>query len=111
MTASALIEAGRLLHPALEDDPASVPLAAVPWTDRFRLAALLQASALLAHLEHAGWHLAAGFRGARARADGRLLAAGTAPGRSSRPVQELLRDLLGELFGSAVAVSGRGEAR
>src|SRR4051812_40452240 len=111
MTALALIDTGGLLHPALEDFSASVPLAAAHWTDRQRLAGLLQASALLAHLEHAGWHLARGFRGARARADGTLLATGAALGRSSRPVQELLRDLLGELFGSAVAVSGRGEAR
>jgi DNA-binding NtrC family response regulator len=111
MTVFAPIEAGGLSHPALEDCPDSVPLAAVRWTDRQKVAALLQASALLAHLEHAGRHLANGFRGARAEAEGRLLVGGTAPGRSPRPVQELLRDLLGTLFGSAVAIPGRGEAR
>src|SRR5882724_5726708 len=117
MAARALIEAGGLLHPALEDSPASVPLAEARWTDRQKLAALFEASALLAHLEHAGRHLAAGFRDARARADGRLFAGEAAAGRSRQPAQELLRDLLGELFGNAVAVAGnagiagRGESR
>ncbi len=111
MTALALIEAGALLHPALEDCPGAVPLAAARWTDRQKMAALLQASALLAHLEHAGLHLAAGWSGARAGPAGQLLVAGVASGRSPRPAQELLRDLLGVLFGSAVAIPGRGEAR
>ena len=120
MTASALIDPGGLLHPALLDCPGAVPLAAARWTDRQKVAALLQASALLAHLERTGWHLAVGFRGARVGPDGRLVIAGMAGiagiagiagGRSPWPSQELLRDLLGMLFGSAVAIPGRGEAR
>jgi DNA-binding NtrC family response regulator len=117
MTAFALIEAGDLLDPGPEDCPGAVPLASARWTDRQKLAALLQGSALLAHLERSGRHLAAGFRHARAAPDGRLMVAGSAgrqgivAGRSPWPAQELLRDLLGMLFGSAVAIPGRGEAR
>jgi transcriptional regulator with AAA-type ATPase domain len=120
MTARALIKAGGLLDPEPEDCPGAVPLAAARWTDRQKLAALLQGSALLAHLERAGRHLAAGFCHARAAPDGRLVIAGSAgiaggqgiaAGRSPGPAQELLRDLLGMLFGSAVAIPGRGEAR
>jgi hypothetical protein len=114
MTALALIDSDGLLHPALEDCPGAVPLAAARWTDRQKVAALLQASALLAHLERAGRHLATGFSGAQAGPDGRLVMAGSqriAAGRSPWPARELLRDLLGTLFGSAVAIPGRGEAR
>ena len=98
-------------HPALE--PAAgeaAPLGSARLTDRGKLALVLEGAALLAHLEHAGWRLAAGWRRARVGGDGRLAAGGCVPGRARRPAQESLLALLAELFGGD-RVAGRGEAR
>jgi two-component system NtrC family response regulator len=81
-------------------------------TDRRKVGVLLQAAGLLSLLDRAGWRLAAGWDGARIAADGRLVLGeeGAAPGRSSCPAQEALRELAGSLFPDG-AVGGRGEAR
>ncbi len=108
-----------LVHPALVTAEAHAdgagappaPLRAARLTDRERLALLLQGTALLAHLEHAGWHLPAGWRGAAVTTDGLLRVPGAGPGRARRLPQELLRELVEELFGPGESVAGRGEAR
>ncbi len=96
------------LHPAL--GPAGErPLPHGARTDQERLAVLLQAAALLWHLDRAGWALADGWRGAALDAEGRLTGLTARPGASRTEPQELLRALLVILFGDPVA--GRGEAR
>ncbi len=83
-------------------------------TDRERLAATLQAAALLAHLEEAGGSLAAGWRGAGVDGRGRLRLSGAPrPGRSPRLPQEELREFLARVFAvpRGGPVPGRGEAR
>lgn len=85
------------------------PLETVLLSDRQRLAVVLQGSALLAHLQGAGWHLPEGWAGARVGAGGRLGGVTARPGRLG-PVQGLLRDLLVRCFGAA-GVRGRGEGR
>jgi transcriptional regulator with AAA-type ATPase domain/tetratricopeptide (TPR) repeat protein len=85
------------------------PLEAAPLSDRQRLAVVLQGSALLAHLQGAGWHLPEGWSGARVNAAGRLGGLVASPGRLGA-VQELLRDLLARCFGET-GVRGRGAAR
>ncbi|HEX6202390.1 MAG TPA: hypothetical protein VF100_05245, partial [Thermoanaerobaculia bacterium] len=94
-------------------------LAAAGRTDRERLALLLEAVALLAHLAHARWHLADGWDGAGVAAPGgglgRLRVRGARPGSSPLLPQELLRDLVARLFGAGAAgrerLGGRGTAR
>ena len=103
-----------VVHAALRspagDEEAAV-LAEARLTDRQKLAVVLQGAALLAHLEHAGWHLVAGFRGAVVDGEGALRGLRAAPGRTRQHPQDLLRELLGELFDDPVRVAGRGEAR
>jgi DNA-binding NtrC family response regulator/tetratricopeptide (TPR) repeat protein len=114
---------------------AASPLAAARWTDRRRVAVLLQAAAVLAHLDAAGWHLGAGrppgrsdpaeaedgtgegapapaggWEAATVSADGILRLPPPAPGRGSALHQDLLLDLVERLFGDAT-VPGRGEGR
>src|SRR5262245_13690720 len=106
--------AGAPVHPCLPPHPASgaVPLAEARLTDRQRLGVVLQAAALLAHLEEIGWHLPEGWAEARIAGAGALLLPEPRPGRSSVPAQELLRSLLSLLFSDpGAAPSGRGEAR
>jgi tetratricopeptide (TPR) repeat protein len=102
-------------------------LAEAARTDRERVALLLEAVALVAHLAQARWHLAAGWDGA-----GVVVAAGTAgdassgglarlrvrgarPGASPHLPQELLRDAVARLFGTGAGgrgrLGGRGPAR
>jgi two-component system NtrC family response regulator len=102
--------ARELRHPALEGGEGT-PLAAAPLNDRQRLAVVLQGAALVAHLAHAGWHLAAGWRGARVGAGGLLRVDAVRPGPAPVVPQEQMLELLALLFGSAEGVSGRGEAR
>src|SRR6185369_14941954 len=75
----------------------SIALAEARLTDRRKVAVLLEGAGLLSPLDRAGWRLAAGAEAA-------------APGRSSRPAQEVLLDLILRLFGERVT-AGRGEAR
>jgi transcriptional regulator with AAA-type ATPase domain/tetratricopeptide (TPR) repeat protein len=85
------------------------PLEAAHLSDRQRLAVVLQGTALLAHLQGAGWHLPEGWAGARVNAAGRLGGLVASPGRLGA-LQELLRDLLARCFGET-GVRGRGAAR
>src|SRR5947208_14096942 len=104
-----------VLHPCL-DSPArparSIALAESRLTDRRKVAVLLEGAGLLSLLDRAGCRLAAGWETARISPAGRLAvgADAAAPGRSSRPAQEILLDLILRLFGEGVA-AGRGEAR
>ena len=94
--------AAHVVHPALIA-LAAAPLPAARLTDRQRLAVLLEGAALLSLLERAGWWLPRSWEGAGVAAGGRLALPGAAaaPGRSPRPAQEQLRDLLLRLFGAA----------
>ncbi|HVS01530.1 MAG TPA: sigma 54-interacting transcriptional regulator [Thermoanaerobaculia bacterium] len=99
-----------LRHPALAPAAGSA-VAAARLGDRQRLAVLLQAAALLAHLRHAGCSLADGFRSAVVAAGGRLSGVAVVAGGSREPPQRPLRELLAALFGADGAVAGRGDAR
>src|SRR5690242_5086398 len=79
-------------------------------TDRQKVAVVLQGAGLLGHLEHGGWRLVDGFRGARVDEGGMLVGVRAAIGRGREHPQVLLRGLLGEMFGEERVV-GRGEAR
>ena len=102
------------VHAALASSPAPapLPLTAVRLTDRQRLAVLLEGAALLSLLERAGWWLPRGWEGARLTVAGRLAvpAAEASPGRSPRPPQEQLSELLLRLFGAAAGDSGAAVA-
>ncbi|MEM7050400.1 MAG: sigma 54-interacting transcriptional regulator [Acidobacteriota bacterium] len=74
------------------------------------MAVLLQAAALLALLERCGGRIVAPWQGAKVASGALLRGVSVASGRSSRLPQDLLRLLLGRLFGG-VEVAGRGEAR
>ncbi len=104
-------DATRVMHPTLGapgEWAAAAPLAAARLTDRQRLAVLLEGAALLSLLERAAWWLPQGWAEARVAAGGRLAlpAREAVPGRSPRPVQEQLRELLLRLFGAAGAAAG-----
>ncbi|MBV8201216.1 MAG: hypothetical protein JOZ15_11390, partial [Acidobacteria bacterium] len=102
--------ADQVFHPALTAAPgAAAPLAGARLTDRQRLAVLLEGAALLSLLEHAGWWLPRGWERARVAAGGRLAlpAEEAAPGRSPRPAQEQLRELLLRLFGAGTTSPDR----
>jgi transcriptional regulator with AAA-type ATPase domain/tetratricopeptide (TPR) repeat protein len=93
-------------------------LGAAGRTDRQRVALLLEAVALVAHLAHARWHLADGWDGAgvvAAHDAVRLRVRGARPGASPHLPQELLRDLVARLFGTGAGgrgrLGGRGPAR
>jgi len=99
-------------HPALEAfEGESTELAEAVLTDRQRLALVLQGVALLAHLEHGGWHLSRGWEGAGVDGDGRLRVPDAEPGRSPVLPQESAVDLLHRLFHTEDQVAGRGEGR
>jgi DNA-binding NtrC family response regulator/tetratricopeptide (TPR) repeat protein len=103
--------ASQVVHPALTA-AAAAPLPAARLTDRQRLAVLLEGAALLSLLERAGWWLPRGWEKARVAAGGRLAlpAEEAAPGRSPRPAQEQLRELLLRLFGASAADPGAAAA-
>jgi DNA-binding NtrC family response regulator len=101
----------RVVHPALEPVPRSVPLAAARLTGQQRIAILLEAAGLLSLLDRAGWAVL-DWSLAQVTPEGRLTVPEAAPGLSERHAQEILRELLGRLFrheGSA-ALAGRGPA-
>jgi DNA-binding NtrC family response regulator len=102
-------DATQVLHPTLGLAAATaLPLAAARLTDRQRLAVLLEGAALLSLLERAAWWLPQGWAEARIAAGGRLALPPreAVPGRSPRPAQEQLRELLLRLFGAAGADPG-----
>ncbi len=104
--------AAQVVHPVLASSPAALPLAEARLTDRQRLSVVLEGAGLLSLLERAGWWLPRGWEPARVAADGRLLVppAAAAPGRSPRPAQEQLRELLLRLFGVAAGAAGPAAA-
>ena len=107
--------AGQIVHPVLAASaasPAALDLGAARLTDRQRIAALLQGAALLSLLERAAWWLPRGWHAARVSAGGGLLLPPDAasPGRSPRPAQEQLRDLLLRLFSAAEGDPGAAAA-
>jgi len=101
---------GGLLHRALEG-PEGSPIERAQLTDQQRLAVVLQAAALLAHLEYGGGYLPRALRDARLDPAGRLRIGEIAHGRMLDPPQVLLRRLLERLFRADVEIAGRGEAR
>ncbi|HEX4498105.1 MAG TPA: sigma 54-interacting transcriptional regulator [Thermoanaerobaculia bacterium] len=104
--------AAGVVHPCLAAPARSIALAEARLTDRRKVAVLLEAAGLLSLLDRAGWRLAVEWDAARIAPTGELVmgADGAAPGRSSRPAQEILLGLLQRLFGEGAAV-GPGEAR
>jgi tetratricopeptide (TPR) repeat protein len=84
-------------------------------SDRQRMALLLEAVALLAHLTRARWHLADGWAAAGVDAGGRLRVGGARPGACRLLPQERLRELIVRLFGVAAGgrrrLAGRGPVR
>src|SRR5579864_5110549 len=106
-------EGTQVMHPVLgssgsSGSAAASPLAAARLTDRQRLAVLLEGAALLSLLERAAWWLPRGWAEARVAAGGRLALPPpeAVPGRSPRPAQEQLRELLLLLFGAAAGDPG-----
>jgi DNA-binding NtrC family response regulator len=103
-------EGTQVMHPVLgsSGSAAASPLAAARLTDRQRLAVLLEGAALLSLLERAAWWLPRGWAEARVAAGGRLALppSEAVPGRSPRPAQEQLRELLLLLFGAAAGDPG-----
>ena len=101
-------DAGALVHPAL-GAAAGAPLAAAALGDRQRVAVVLQAAAVLAHLRRAGWRLQTDLAQARVR-DGELLSGLAAAPGPSDDVRGALRGLLAALFGPG-EMAGRGDGR
>ncbi|MCP3958097.1 MAG: 3-phosphoshikimate 1-carboxyvinyltransferase [bacterium] len=99
-----------LSHPALQPME-GVPLERARLTDQHRLAVVLQAAALLSHLEHGGWFLPDPWEGARLSEDGYLRLAPAQRGHSGEQVQVSLLRLLRGLFQTEDTIAGRGEAR
>ena len=99
-----------LLHPALEAAE-GIALDRARLTDRQCLAVVLQAAALLSHLEHGGWFLPESWEATRLTEDGLLKVTSVRRGRSGDLVHASLRRLLGILFRTEGAIAGRGEAR
>jgi two-component system, NtrC family, response regulator len=104
--------ADQVAHPALAASAAAPALEAARLTDRQRIAVLLEGAGLLSLLERAGWWLPRGWAAARVSPGDRLLLppGAASPGRSPRPPQEQLRELLLRLFGAAAAAPGTGAA-
>jgi two-component system NtrC family response regulator len=100
----------RLLHPCLTP-AAGEDTAAQGGTlnDQQRIAVVLSAAALLAHLEEVGWHLPDGLAGARVRG-GIAMGLVAMPGQGGHSVQTVLRRYLEQLFGGG-PIAGRGPGR
>ena len=99
-----------LRHPALE--PAGgEDLESARLTDRQRVSILLQAAALLSHLDFGGWRLPQDWAGAMVDGTGRLRSITAEAGRDVQLPQTLMRDLALDLFQGEATISGRGQAR
>ena len=83
----------------------------VDCTDRAKLAALLQGAAVLSLCDVADASLTDGWNGAAVDGGGRLSGLRVASGRSPRPAQEQLRELLLRLFRAEKRIAGRGAGR
>ncbi len=99
-----------LSHSAL-DAGGGVPPGDANLTDRQRVAVLLQAAALLAHLEHLSLSLVGGLEAVTVSSEGQLRASGLRHAPAERLAQTELRILVRRLFRSDGEIPGRGEAR
>ncbi len=99
-----------LVHPAIETREGET-LGAARLTDQQRLAIVLQASAVLSHLEHAGWRLASGWGQTVVDGEGLLRGVRVKKGRARELPQKSLRHLLEYLFQGGKEIPGRGQAR
>jgi two-component system NtrC family response regulator len=99
-----------LLHPSLEPS-GDEALESAHLTDRQRISVLLQAAAVLSHLDFGGWRLPGGWAGATVDAEGRLGSIRAEAGRDGQLPQTLMRDLALDLFQGEATISGRGQAR
>lgn len=99
-----------LCHEALLVSPDAVPLESAHLSDQRRLALVLEATCLLAHLAHGGWCLREGWQQARVTPEGCLRVGPAAPGRDTLMPQARLARLLRRLFGHS-EIAGRGRAR
>ncbi len=100
----------RLEHPCLRELVGDRVVEA-ELTDRAKLAVVLQAAGLLAHLDAAGWKLVGGLEEGHVVSTGALAGLVAQPGRDSLPAHRRLRDFLLALFRCESEISGRGEAR
>jgi DNA-binding NtrC family response regulator/tetratricopeptide (TPR) repeat protein len=108
---SAAREVARVIHPCLEPG-SGVALPLSRMTDQERIAVLLQAAGLLSLLDRVGWAVL-DWTAARITFGGGLSLPAAEPGRSEKPAQEILRELIGRLFrmkGSSW-LTGKGPAR
>lgn len=99
-----------LRHAALEEGEGTTLLEQKALTDQQRLAVVLQAAGLLAHLAHGGWYLASSWSDLRIDEAGLLRGAVMLPGRAQEPVQVALRRLILHLFRAEI-IAGRGAGR
>jgi len=99
-----------LRHPALVQTGGEA-LESARLTDRQRVSILLQAAALLSHLDFGGWRLRDGWVGAMVDGTGRLRSIAAEAGRDGQLPQTLMRDLALDLFQGEATISGRGQAR
>lgn len=101
-----------LQHPCLMRTADGGPPEQASLSDQERIAVILQAAALLAHLEHGGWYLPDGFKHVKISDKGLLQEAGPIRrGRASEQPQASLLRLLSRLFRGKGLIAGRGEAR
>lgn len=104
-------EGRRLLHCTLEGDAEGHALDRAQLSDQQRVAVLLQAAALLAHLEQGRWYLPDSWDGVRLGDQAQLKVRTVVPGQAVDLPQVALRRLLRRLFRSDGEVAGRGEAK
>ncbi|HEX3127160.1 MAG TPA: sigma 54-interacting transcriptional regulator, partial [Thermoanaerobaculia bacterium] len=107
---SASRRVARVIHPCLEPAPATTfPFSQL--NDREKIGVLLQAAGVLSLLDRAGWSVP-DWEAARVTPEGLLVLPAAVPGRSERPAQEILAELLGCLFRlQGTWLTGRGPAR
>ncbi len=99
----------RLRHTALESGHGD-PLAEACLNGRVRVAIIMQAAALLSHLNSAGWCVASDWSCLRVDRDGVLRGAQAKRELTTRTPQEELISLVGTLFGGHERILGKGQA-
>ena len=99
----------QIRHTALESSQGD-PLGQVCLTDRERLAMVLQAAALLSHLEAGGWCLESGWEASLVDRQGLLRGVPVSVGFDPNPAQSSLLSLMEILFGSRDGIPGKGQA-
>lgn len=99
-----------LFHVAIERRTGS-PLGESQLSDRGRISLILQASALLSHLETATWRLDSDWHDLRIDSEGLLCGARVTPGSDSQPAQTRLVHLTKTLFSVRGQFAGKGQAK